>query len=269
MKDREDGASNTQLFPHKLLYTSNGSNYFLDFVKVLCHNGGEMLNWLERMKLKDRGTCKTCGVALRSSARFCSMECANAAGESNYSGTATRLDKQANRRGGLKASQTHRNRQPVTLPKLSIQNYPMGENMKLYNCVDAGHPGAYIITKFDDEMNVESSYLVSNGECACPRGSAHSCRHRDMLHRFKQYKHIGDGWFLDWDTRIFHNIAVTQTVTEELEVRDEIETTPETPVVEKDAEAVDLPSVPAAPPATHPVGVTTTGAPKLVRRLVR
>lgn len=156
----------------------------------------------------------------------------------------------------------------LTLPRfcgIMGDQMEMGEPMKLYNCVSAGHPGAFIVTKFDENMEVESSYLVSNGECACPRGSAHSCRHRDMLQRFRQHKHIGDGWFLDWDTRMFHNIAITQTVADELEARDE--TLPETPVVEKDAPAVDLPSA-NAPQVSHPTRVATTGAP-LTRRLIR
>lgn len=166
------------------------------------------------------------------------------------------------RRHTLKHAQAITKKASITLPKLTIQQ--TGENMKLYNCKSAEHPGAYIITKFDNHMEVESSYLVSNGECACPRGHAHSCRHRDMLHKFRQYKHIDDGWFLDWDTRIWHEIALTQTVDEEIQARDAHDTSlPDAPV-EKEPETPVL----EAPPMTHPVGVTT-GATKLYRRLPR
>ena len=146
----------------------------------------------------------------------------------------------------------------ITLPKWHSQT---GEPMKLYNCVNAGVPGAYVITKFDNEMNVERSYLVSNGECACPRGAAHTCRHRDMLHKFKQYKHINDGWFLDWDTRIWHEIAITQTVAEEMSARN-------APEVNEPLAVMPMPPADAAPATPHPVAVTS-GAPKLIRRAIR
>lgn len=39
----------------------------------------------------------------------------------------------------------------------------------------------YTITKFDDELNVESSYLVTRTGCLCPQGHKDTCRHRKML----------------------------------------------------------------------------------------
>jgi len=73
--------------------------------------------------------------------------------------------------------------------------------MELYSLRKTDTPGAYIITKFNADLEVESSYLLTHDECACPRGRHRTCRHRIMLGVFKQHKHIGDGWFLDYHTR--------------------------------------------------------------------
>ena len=67
----------------------------------------------------------------------------------------------------------------------------------LYNCRHAGDQ--YRITKFDDHMNVESSYLTDGKDCDCPAGVRPTCRHRAMLPEFIFREHIGDEWFLDYD----------------------------------------------------------------------
>lgn len=67
----------------------------------------------------------------------------------------------------------------------------------LYNCRHAGDQ--YRITKFDEHMNVESSYTCTTDECDCPAGVRPTCRHRQMLPKFIQREHIGDEWFLDFD----------------------------------------------------------------------
>lgn len=67
----------------------------------------------------------------------------------------------------------------------------------LYNCRHSGDQ--YRITKFDEDMNVESSYLCTEAECECPAGQRPTCRHRQMIPRFIQRKHIGDEWFFDYD----------------------------------------------------------------------
>lgn len=69
--------------------------------------------------------------------------------------------------------------------------------MTLYNCRHAGDQ--YRVTKFDNHMNVESSYLCTTDECDCPAGVRPTCRHRQMLPQFIQREHIGDEWFLDFD----------------------------------------------------------------------
>ena len=72
----------------------------------------------------------------------------------------------------------------------------------LYN-VHSTDDGAYCITKFDENLNVESTYIVSLEECDCPQYSKPTCRHRKMLPLFLQHNHVDEGWFLDWDTRLW------------------------------------------------------------------
>jgi hypothetical protein len=55
------------------------------------------------------------------------------------------------------------------------------------------------ITKFTDDLNVESSYIVSRSSCDCPAGVRDTCRHRQMLPSFVE--RIDTPWFLDWDNR--------------------------------------------------------------------
>src|SRR5438552_3012762 len=70
--------------------------------------------------------------------------------------------------------------------------------MTLYNCRHAGDQ--YRITKFDEHMNVESSYLIDDKACECPAFERRSrCRHQEMLPKFIARSHIGDEWFLDFD----------------------------------------------------------------------
>lgn len=66
-----------------------------------------------------------------------------------------------------------------------------------YNCKHDGDQ--YRISKFTADLEVESSYLCTLGECECPAGVRPSCRHRDMLHKFIRRNHIGDDFFYDFD----------------------------------------------------------------------
>src|SRR5712664_3071858 len=67
----------------------------------------------------------------------------------------------------------------------------------LYNCRHDGDQ--YRITKFDDDMNPQGSYLLSVEECPCPAGGRPTWRHRQMLPKFIARGHVGDEWFLDFD----------------------------------------------------------------------
>lgn len=67
----------------------------------------------------------------------------------------------------------------------------------------SGDPDQYRLTKFDSDYNPEITYSTSKSECDCPAGARPTCKHRKMVELFLAAKHIDDGWFLDWDTRMW------------------------------------------------------------------
>ena len=67
----------------------------------------------------------------------------------------------------------------------------------LYNCKSIN--GDYRITKFDEDLNVESSYLCTETECECPAGRRPKCRHREMLPYFLNKKAVDTHLFFDFD----------------------------------------------------------------------
>lgn len=73
----------------------------------------------------------------------------------------------------------------------------------LYSLRQGSSPEQYIVTKFDLDYNMESMYGLSAEGCLCPAGHKPTCRHRKMLPLFLQHNHVDDGWFLDWDTRLW------------------------------------------------------------------
>src|SRR5690242_10913594 len=135
--------------------------------------------------------------------------------------------------------------------------------MELYNLRETKTPGQYIIAKFDKNMELESNYLVSMDECACPRGNRPTCRHRQMLPLFKKHKHVGDGWFLDFHTKLWHNVpGFTDQVAE-----DDTTTAPDTPAEQETASSA-LPDAPAPAAAPHPVAaVPSAGVASKPKRL--
>lgn len=74
--------------------------------------------------------------------------------------------------------------------------------MILYNCFKEAD--GYRITKFDNDFNVESSYITTEHSCDCPAGHRPSCRHRDMLGVFLKTQRNDSHWFLEWDTKGWH-----------------------------------------------------------------
>lgn len=50
--------------------------------------------------------------------------------------------------------------------------------MSLYNSKTEGH--SLRVTKFDIDLNPESSYLTTAENCECPAGVRSTCRHRQM-----------------------------------------------------------------------------------------
>jgi hypothetical protein len=74
--------------------------------------------------------------------------------------------------------------------------------MALYNLKSA-EGDLYRMTKFDSDMNVESSYLVSDEACECPQfvNRDKRCRHQKMLKHFLRGPTIrlDTGWLYDYD----------------------------------------------------------------------
>lgn len=75
--------------------------------------------------------------------------------------------------------------------------------ISLYTLHSTAQPGEFIIQKFDPDYRCESVYPLTSTTCACPQGHKPNCRHRTMLPMFLKHGHIGDGWFLEWDTRMW------------------------------------------------------------------
>ena len=73
----------------------------------------------------------------------------------------------------------------------------------LYSLRSTPKEGEYIVMKFDPDYEVESVYALSASLCVCPAGHRPTCRHRKMLPLFLAHHHVDDGWFLDWDTRLW------------------------------------------------------------------
>ena len=67
--------------------------------------------------------------------------------------------------------------------------------MSLYNVKTV--QDQYRITKFSDDLDVESSYLTSSIACDCPAGHRDTCRHRKMLSKFEG--RADSPWFYDYD----------------------------------------------------------------------
>lgn len=74
--------------------------------------------------------------------------------------------------------------------------------MTLYNAKSTDDPSTYLMTKFDDDLNLvdDSVYLTTETTCTCPAGVRPSCRHRQMLPSFLATARIDTPWFFDFDT---------------------------------------------------------------------
>lgn len=74
--------------------------------------------------------------------------------------------------------------------------------MSLYNLKSTADPKVFSITKFDEDLNHESTYLVSKHSCNCPAGENDKrCRHQKMLPQFIAGKTIrtDTSWYYDFD----------------------------------------------------------------------
>lgn len=85
---------------------------------------------------------------------------------------------------------------------------------QLYSLRSTTSPGEYIVTKFDGDLEVQAVYSVSKSACSGPDGHRPKCKHREMLKLFLSAEHIDDGWFLDWDTRLWRGPLIAQDIGE-------------------------------------------------------
>ena len=129
----------------------------------------------------------------------------------------------------------------------------------LYNLKSTDEPGAYVITKFDNDLNPLKSYVITGDGCTCPRGEmGKPCRHRTALAMFKGRKHINDGWFLNYQTRQWIEPSADFAFSADQEANQNSNSN-QAPVAEPTADPV-LP--PVAPAKDHdPRPSNATGAP--------
>lgn len=76
--------------------------------------------------------------------------------------------------------------------------------MSLYNIKSTPQADQFSVTKFDDDLNPESSYIITKGfdghyGCTCPAAQRTICRHRSMMPMLSL--RVDSPWFLDFDTR--------------------------------------------------------------------
>lgn len=75
----------------------------------------------------------------------------------------------------------------------------------LYNCkaeIDRDGATHYRITKFNADLEVESSYRTTSVSCECPGFERRQrCRHTEMLPSFIRAGAIAGQWFYDYDTK--------------------------------------------------------------------
>lgn len=127
--------------------------------------------------------------------------------------------------------------------------------MSLYNLKSAD--GNWRVTKFTNDLEVESSYITSLSECDCPAGSRPTCRHRQMLPKMLEVGAEDSPMFYDFDKDQFFEPLVSEANESSGTV---LESTfpvpPATPSDENLAEPVVLHNVEATPSvptdAVHP-----------------
>ena len=115
--------------------------------------------------------------------------------------------------------------------------------MILYNACSTDHELEYIIAKFDDSFEVESSYTTTLSSCECPQftGRGKECRHIKMLGLFINSEHIDDNYFLEYETGCFHRVEQAEAVDEPAE-----EPTPQ--ALQSETIEPAQPSLPLTPP---------------------
>lgn len=91
----------------------------------------------------------------------------------------------------------------------------------LYSCKSEIAPdgsGHYRITKFDADLNVESSYITTALTCDCPAGERPMCRHREMLPKFLLRNAVNTMWMYDYDRDGWVSQHVSEALEESVEL---------------------------------------------------
>lgn len=73
--------------------------------------------------------------------------------------------------------------------------------MSIYNIKSTTVDKTWRVTKFTNDLEVESSYLSSETECECPAGSRPTCRHRQMIPIMLDNDLVDTAGFYDFDRR--------------------------------------------------------------------
>ena len=119
--------------------------------------------------------------------------------------------------------------------------------MSLYN-LKSDPSGQFRCTKFSKDLDVESSYLVSDEACECPQfvNRDKRCRHQKMLkHFFKgQTIRVDTSWFYDYEADAWFSFH--QAEPQALEAHDGIKKISLAPAPSLDIIGHDIPTAPEA-----------------------
>lgn len=74
---------------------------------------------------------------------------------------------------------------------------------ELYSLRAGSSPSEFTVIKLDRDLNPSAMYALNAKVCTCPAGTRSTCKHRKMLPFFLSAGHVDDGWFLEWDTRLW------------------------------------------------------------------
>ncbi len=151
--------------------------------------------------------------------------------------------------------------------------------ISLYTLHETPQSGEFIIQKFDTDYHCESVYACTLTTCMCPQGHRDRCRHRTMLPLFLKFGHIGDGWFLEWETRLWRKpvndipIDPPEVPVSRPSVGAEGHSPPPAPGAEAPPTLASPPSPPEGPQPSRaaevaPVSPVVAGAPIVKRRKI-
>jgi hypothetical protein len=63
----------------------------------------------------------------------------------------------------------------------------------------------FLMTKFSDDLELQASYILSDGDCNCPSGiHGRYCRHKRIRKLFVDQGKVNSEWFYNYDTGKWH-----------------------------------------------------------------